>query len=67
MDNNQTNTCAVCGGNFNSHQGLEEHAKQAHSNGSEHEQQEHSISCSKCGIKVKSADDLAGHELHHNE
>ena len=66
MDN-KTNTCSMCGSQFNSQQELETHAKGAHSKESEEKQQEHSISCSKCGIKAKSTDDLAGHEMHHNE
>ncbi len=57
--------CPMCGGQFNSQQELGEHAQKAHSDQKE-KQQEHSISCSKCGLKAKSTQDLMGHELHHN-
>lgn len=56
----------MCGGQFNSQQELNEHANQTHSNESNQDQQEHEISCSKCGLKAKYTQDLMGHELHHN-
>ncbi len=65
MDN-QTNKCSMCGGQFNSQQELEVHAKQAHSNQSNEDQQEHEMTCSKCGLKAKTIEDPKGHELQHN-
>lgn len=58
--------CPMCGGQFTSQQELDEHAKQAHSNQAGEEQQEHSITCTKCGMKARSVEDLKEHEQHHS-
>lgn len=46
--------CPPCGEKFHTQQELELHAKDFHSN--QGSQQEHSMTCSKCGLKAKSAD-----------
>lgn len=64
MDSNQLK-CPICGGQFNSQQDLDSHAKQMHGN-KEGQQEEHSIMCSKCGIKAKSNQDLEAHQQQHS-
>lgn len=63
MDNNQFK-CPTCGGQFNSQEEMDKHAKEAHGQASEG-QEEHSIMCSKCGMKTKSQQDLETHEKQH--
>ncbi len=58
MSDNQFN-CPACGGNFQSKEELDSHAQQMHSK--KEEQQEHSMTCSKCGLKAKATDELQGH------
>ncbi|MBI2600439.1 hypothetical protein HYW42_00640 [Candidatus Daviesbacteria bacterium] len=57
--------CPMCGGQFHSQQELDSHTEQSHAK-KENQQQEHAISCSKCGLKAKSVEDLKEHEGHHN-
>ncbi len=57
--------CPMCGGQFRSQQEVDEHVKQAHSNHTGEEQQEHAITCTKCGMKAKSSDELNQHEQQH--
>ncbi len=52
MDSNQLK-CPMCGGQFGSSEEMDEHAKEAHASQAS-ENQEHSIMCSKCGMKAKS-------------
>ncbi len=56
--------CPMCGGQFNFQQELDEHAKQTHSKQTGEDQQEHSIICTKCGMKAKSNEELNQHEEH---
>lgn len=58
--------CPMCGGQFNSQQELDQHAKEAHGNQASESQEEHSITCSKCGMKTKSTQELEEHEQHHS-
>lgn len=64
MDSNQLK-CPMCGGQFNSQEEIDKHAKEAHGNQANQGQEEHSIMCSKCGMKAKSQQDLAIHEQQH--
>lgn len=59
MSDNQFN-CPGCGGNFQSKEELDSHVQQMHSK-KEEQQQEHSMMCSKCGLKAKTADEKAQH------
>lgn len=59
MSDNQFN-CPACGGNFQSKDVLDSHVQEMHSKKEEH-QQEHSMMCSKCGLKTKTADEKAQH------
>lgn len=54
----------MCGGQFNSQEELDSHAKQMHGK-KEEQQEEHAITCSKCGLKAKSTQDLTVHEQQH--
>ncbi|MBI2031040.1 MAG: hypothetical protein HYT08_00295 [Candidatus Levybacteria bacterium] len=63
MDSNKLK-CPMCGGQFDSQDEMDSHAKQMHSN--KDEQEEHSIICSKCGMKAKSPQDLATHGQQHS-
>ena len=59
MDSSQLK-CPMCETHFNSQEELELHAKQMHSKTEEHKE-EHAITCSKCGLKVKTADKVGEH------
>ncbi|MBI2012246.1 hypothetical protein HYS91_05780 [Candidatus Daviesbacteria bacterium] len=50
----------MCGGTFNSKQELDSHAQQMHSN--QANEQEHSITCSKCGFKAKEPEQMEEHK-----
>ena len=52
MDSNQLK-CPMCGAQFNSQEEMDAHAKEMH-NKKEEQQEEHAISCSKCGFKASS-------------
>lgn len=51
--------CPPCGEEFNSKEELMSHSRQMHSK--KEEQQEHSMMCSKCGLKAKTSDENAQH------
>lgn len=57
---NDQNTCMACSCPCEMHK---EHNHPAEKAG---DQQEHSIACSKCGLKAKSNKELAEHEQHHS-
>lgn len=59
MSDNQFK-CPPCGEEFNSKEELVLHAQNMHSK-KEEQQQEHSMMCSKCGLKAKTADEKAQH------
>lgn len=63
MSDNQFN-CPACGGNFGSKQELDEHAKDMHSSQASG-QQEHSITCSKCGFKTELTSQMEDHSKGH--
>ena len=63
MNGNQLK-CPMCGAQFSSQEEMGSHAKQMHSG--EDKQEEHSITCSKCGMKAKSSQDLVAHEQQHS-
>lgn len=54
--------CPMCGGQFSSQDEMDKHAKEAHGNQASEVQEEHSITCTKCGMKAKSVEDLKEHE-----
>lgn len=59
--------CPMCGGQFSSQEEMDKHAKEAHSNqASESQEEEHAITCSKCGMKAKSSQKLEEHAQHHS-
>lgn len=58
MSDKQFN-CPACGGNFQSKEELDSHAQEMH--GKAEEPQEHSMTCSKCGLKAKFTQELEEH------
>lgn len=60
MNDNQI-TCPTCGGNFNTQEEIEAHAKQMHEK-KEEKQEENTLFCSKCGLKAKTVDEMNKHK-----
>jgi len=56
--------CPTCGGGFNSSEELNSHAKQAHGS-QEGDQEEHAITCSKCGFKSRTPGEMDEHNKGH--
>ncbi|PJC31361.1 hypothetical protein CO051_04210 [Candidatus Roizmanbacteria bacterium CG_4_9_14_0_2_um_filter_39_13] len=50
----------MCGAQFNFQEEMDAHAKQMH-NKKEEQQEEHAISCSKCGFKASSTTEIEKH------
>ena len=65
MDNNKLK-CPMCGGQFGSHEDLNDHAKEAHGSQVDDNQEKHAFTCSKCGLKAKSTEELDEHAQHHS-
>lgn len=56
--------CPACGGHFHNKQELDEHTQDMHGNQASG-QQEHSITCSKCGFKAKATEQMEKHNKEH--
>lgn len=58
--------CPMCDGQFNSQQELDKHSKEAHNNQADQAQEEHTITCSKCGMRAESNHELDEHVKQHS-